>query len=157
MSDTGGLSLADRVAKYKASGDTFAFTIHGDEYKCARLSTAVDLMALERYAAGMVEVSHNNPNPQWLAWKPWTDQVVRLAAFVSRVMLEPRFSMAEALMFAHECGPEFMQMGGTIMLELGLVSSETEEAAIDEEGEPSSAEDGGGNSPSSPETSTTEA
>lgn len=157
MSEAGGQSLADRVARYKANGDTFTFTIHGDEYKGARLSTAVDLMALERYAAGMVEVSHTNPNPQWLPWKPWTDQVVRLAAFVSRVMIEPRFSMADALMFAHECGPEFMQIGGTVMLELGLASSETEEAAIDEEGERSGAEGGGGSSPSSLETCTTEA
>ena len=156
MSDTGGRSIADIAARHRRSSEPFEFEIEGEKLTAIRLASAAELIGLEKQATLMIQVSETNPNPQWLPWRPYDAQTVRMATYVSKLLVSPACTMADALMLAHEAGGWFLQVAARLMEEIGLAASETEEAAIDEEGEPSSAEDGGGSTPSSLGTSTTE-
>lgn len=145
MTEQAGRSLADIAARHRQEGGTVTFDVAGETFVARRVCSAADLMKIEKFAALQARVADGpNANTGWQQWGPVTETTVRMAAYMTQLLIEPKCTMAEALMLAGTAGAFFLAINGRLMEEIGLATAEAEEEAIVEEGESSEAADGTG-------------
>lgn len=141
-------SLDEIIAKHRKAPGLHRVTVDGTELVHTMPTSAYELMRLEEFAANMVMIGSGRAVPNdWKVWQPWGDQEVRQAAYASHLLVEPKWSMAEALRLQHECGAWFLRVINRLLDEVGLTVQSTEEAAIVKEGEGRDKASGTGTTP----------
>jgi len=149
------MSIVDEIVAENAHPDTVGFTV-GDRLIVVRVpKSAQELITNEKMIGSMVKaIKEGRCTPELQPYSGCSRDIIRMALWISRMCVEPKFTTAEALRLAEEAGAWFLMLSSKLMAAMGLAAEEAAEEAVENEGEDSAQAVGSPNGQSSAETST---
>lgn len=125
------ISFEALIGKY-GSMEPITITLAGGEPLVARrVADAGEVMKMENASKAVVELAKTQVAPE--DWKPFLPQdalVIRACYYCSELLVEPAFSMAQALQVAKQCGALILQISEQLMTKAIGLTLQAEADAI---------------------------
>lgn len=124
------ITVADLIGKMAGESE-FTFEVAGETLKAKLLADATDVITLERQVA-QVRKSLKRAPAEWQQYLPADEQVIRMAVYCERLMIEPPMTFLDGLMMAKQAGVLFLQIGTQVLERATGSAAQGETEAIDD-------------------------